>query len=101
MQINNHRPHELLALEIDRSISKLTNKENCDRRKLHTYRLKFVPLEGECPKDIEFQAADEHRAFRIIQKTAKNGSTELWRNGCKLCSVSLRKDGVWEVRTQQ
>ena len=102
MPTNTLFPREVFAPDIVVPISDLiTSRKRCDQRNAHTYRLKFAPHDGECRKDIEFEAMDAYRAILLIQKAAKNSPVELWRDGCKLCSISLREDGLWELQPRQ
>lgn len=62
----------------------------------HVYRLKFS--EGDPPRpDIEFRANDAYKALVIAHDRARHRSAELWRDGCKLCTIRRVEDEVWQV----
>jgi hypothetical protein len=67
------------------------------RPQKHTYRLKFQD-EGERPaKDLEFEAGDAGEALIIAHSEARSRSAELWRDGKKLCTISRKSGGLWEI----
>ena len=101
MQVADCRPWVKPASESVPSHKPSGDRGQLKCRRIHTYRLKFAPRDGQRPKDIEFRAADAYRAIILIQRWAGRGKAELWCDSRKLCEIRLIDGAVWEIRQKQ